>query len=97
MAVDSYTEEQYTQLVREICLVPELTLGAKRSHDQDSSEVPLTFSKSIGYLLTHSDRTARMPRISHQVNTRRSGGEGARGFIVCSPGPSLVDLVSLTA
>lgn len=97
MAIDGYTEEQYVQLAREVCVVPELTLGAKHSLDQGNSEVRVINSKSKGYLLTRSDRTIQMPRTNRPVSSRRSGSEGVRGLTAWSPGPSLVEQVGFTA
>ena len=38
-AVDGYSEEDYEQLVRDARKVAKLTVGPKRPHDEDSSEV----------------------------------------------------------
>ena len=45
MAVDGFTVGQYKDLVREVRSVPQLTLAAKRPHDDRSSEVPTKWSK----------------------------------------------------
>ena len=78
MAINGYTEDQYTQLEREIRGKQKLTFGPKRRPNDSSSEVPIIHSMSMRLLadcITKDNSNDSEQSPSEQVKKRRRRGK----------------------